>query len=470
MSFTPTRPRRPAPASLWRNRDLRIVVLGRAASFLGDEAALVALVLRLHDSGAGSWAVAGLFAAGMLPLVVLAPVVGALVDRADSRALMLGSSLVQAALCAVLAVIAPAAPVPVLLVLVAVLGAAQAVASATYQALVPSIVGEDRLPAAMGLSQAAATAAGIGAPALGGLLTGLYGVRAPLLLDAVTFLGLAVAALLIRTRRGGAALVAARGMSEPTTAPAPSRAESADPGPAYEIGEPGPAYEDMGEPGPAYDGVGSTRGGFAFLATDRVVRPLVVSLVAFVLLGMMVNVVEVFLVRDVLRASPTWYGVLGALWGVGLLAGSVLGGRLRGVPALVRAEVLAALVLSAVMVGFASVPAVAWAVPVALVGGAANGVLNLTAGAVVMARAPEAIRGRVAAAMGGCANAASAVSLLLGGVLAGLLAPRTVFALAGAAGIAVTLASARPLLRAAHGSTERDVASTASTERPVVSV
>src|SRR5256885_13616819 len=102
-------------SSLWRNRDVWIVVLARAVSLLGDEAAVVALTLRLHDSGGGSGAIAALFVAGLLPLVICAPLAGRLVDRYDSRYLLGWSGSAQAGLCAALAMVqsTPAVPGPV---------------------------------------------------------------------------------------------------------------------------------------------------------------------------------------------------------------------------------------------------------------------------------------------------------------------------------------------------------------------
>src|SRR5262245_24699147 len=188
--------------SLWRSRDLRIAVAGRAASFLGDEVVLVALVLRIHDGGASPALIAALLAAGMLPVLLLAPLVGVLVDRYDSRRLLVGASLAQAAVCLGLASVESHAA---LLGLAALLGAGQSLNSTTWLALVPRIVGTERLPEAMGLMQAAFTLVGIGAPALGGLLSGLCGTRVALLLAAVSFLGVSVAALSVRTRRMGAA-------------------------------------------------------------------------------------------------------------------------------------------------------------------------------------------------------------------------------------------------------------------------
>ena len=315
--------------SLWRVRDLRIVVLARAVSLLGDELALVALLLRTQGQGSGAWPVVALLLAGGLPLVLFAPLVGRLVDRADSRTLLLASGVGQLACCLWLAWLPSQ---PVLLALVAALGTGQAINSASWQALIPGIVGVDRLPAAIGVSQAASTVAGIAAPALAGLLTGLYGARLPLLLDAASFAAVALAALAIRTRRGGAAL------------------HAADP-----------------------------RGGWAVVRADAMLLPLVTMMSVFILLGGMVNVVEVFLVRETLHASATWYGVLGSGWGVGLLVGALLGGRSG--PArppvdqlrLLRLTLVSAGGLSLGLAGMGAAPAVAWVLPAVLLGAPATG-------------------------------------------------------------------------------------------------
>ena len=89
-----------------------------------------------------------------------------------------------------------------MIVLVAVISAGLAVTAPTMSALVPEMVGTRHVPRAMAIMQTAGAVGMLIGPALGGLLVGTYGVRLPLLLDAVSYLALAGAAVLIRTRRG----------------------------------------------------------------------------------------------------------------------------------------------------------------------------------------------------------------------------------------------------------------------------
>lgn len=383
---------------LGRNRDLWVSVVARAVSLLGDEAAVIALTLRLHDSGGGAGVVAALLAAGLLPLVVLAGVAGRLVDRYDSRSLLVWSGLGQAAVCTGLALVHGRAAT---LALVVVLGLGQAVNGATWQALVPSIVGPAQLSGAMGLSQAARTIAGIAAPAVGGILTGRFGARVPLLLDAATFVAVTLAALLIRAHRA-------------------ARAASPE---------------------------GRTRGGFAIVRDDPVLAVLLSMLGGFIVLGAMVNVIEVFLVRDTLHASATWYGVVGGTWAVGMLAGSLLGGRWSTPPALVRVVLVSSVVLSLSLGGYGIAPSVAWLLPVAVAGGTANGLLNLGTGALTMLRAPEDARGRVSAAVNAVASAAMIGAYVLGGTVATFATPRQIFVASAVLGLFAPIAAARTLTR-----------------------
>ena len=89
--------------SVWRYRDLRIVAPARALSFLGDEVAVFALLLRMHDSGHGESGVALLLLASAIPTIVAAPWAGRLVDRTDSRRLLAACGVLQALTCLAIA-------------------------------------------------------------------------------------------------------------------------------------------------------------------------------------------------------------------------------------------------------------------------------------------------------------------------------------------------------------------------------
>ena len=386
----------PGPVPLRRNRDFLVAVTARTTSLLGDYAALVALTLRAEHHG--PWAVSTLLIAGFLPLLLLTPIAGGLADRIDSRTLLLAASAGQLVACVALASVRSTAAV---LVLVFALGCGDAVAGATWTALLPAMVEDGQLGSAIGIRQAAATMAGIAAPALGGLLTGLAGTGLVLYLDAASFLAIGAAAMAVHTRRG---LVEGR---------PPGRGSA----------------------------------GLTLIRRDRVLSRLIGALFAFCLIAGMANVVTVFLIRQTLHASATWFGVEGAMCAATMTLGSVVVGRVRGQRRLIVWGLAGMSGLSLACIGYGLAPTVLWLLVPAAGCGFANAALNVCTSTVLMTRSPEAMRGRVAAAVSGVTSAGQIGSMLLGGVLAAVLTPRQVFVLAGVGTIFVPIVLIRGLLR-----------------------
>ena len=395
MSFTSAAA---VPTPLRRNRDFTLAVAARTISLLGDFAALVALTLR--TAGHGPWAVSALLIAGFLPIVLMTPVAGLLVDRVDSRALLIVASLTQLVVCLALA---RAGSPTLVLALVFLLGCGDSIAGATWSALLPGLVGRDQLATAIGVRQAAATAAGILAPALGGVLTGIGGASLVLNLDAASFLAIGAAALLVRHRR------------------TPSSARAAD----------------------------DWRSGFSLIRRDPVLCGLIGALFVFCLVAGMANVVTVFLIRQTLHAGATWFGMEGAVCAAAMTVGALASGRVRGTRPLVVLGLVGMGGLSVSCIGYSVAPSVGWLMIPAAACGFANAALNVSVGTVTMLRAPEATRGRVSAAINGVASSAMIGSMLVGGLLAAMLTPREVFAVAGFGTLVIAILLGRRLIYAA---------------------
>jgi MFS family permease len=190
-------------------RDLRLLVVVAAVSALGDEVALIALLLRVAHGGIAShgWLVAALSIAGALPFVVLAGPAGLVVDRVRARPLLIGLGLAEALVAAGLGY---AHNDVVTVLLMALLSSAVAFSRPGYSALLPSLVGlENVAPAQSGLQAGGSLALAIG-PALGGLLVGTIGQSGPLYLDAASFLVAAALTALLRGERAPTHADAAR--------------------------------------------------------------------------------------------------------------------------------------------------------------------------------------------------------------------------------------------------------------------
>lgn len=378
----------------------------RAVSSCGDFLAATALVLELQQRGAGGFAVAAVLIAAAAPPVLLVRWTGRLVDRADSRLLLVATGLSQAAACVALAFASGPAEI---IALVAVLAAGLAVTQPCLSALLPSMVPADGLPKAMALSQTGGSLGMMLAPALGGLLVGRFGLRVPLLADAGSYLAIAAAGRLIRTRRGVT----------------PRRAE-----------------RTRREASPRVrDGWGVRR--------DPLVRAAVVLVGAVVVAASLVNVAEVFFIRATLHSTASAYGLMESVW----VSASIAGGwwvahRRPSEPGVARL-LLGSLALTCLGVALmATVPAVGWLAPVSVLGGLGNGGVNVAAAVLLGRRVPAAMRGRAFAVFGAVANGANVAGLLLGGVLLAVVPVRAAIAAAGLGGLAATAAFALPVLRA----------------------
>jgi MFS family permease len=396
--------------SIWRHRDLRLMIPARATSAFGDDMALLVLMLRVYSEGRGPWSITILLLCATVPVVVLAPIAGRLVDTVPFRTLATAAGAWQAACCIALAFVGP---LWLVFALVVALQLGQVVANPAWVALVPEIAEPEEVGRAVGASQSLSTVAAVAAPAVAGVLVGIFGYAAPLLIDAATFAVLVAAALAIRATR---------------------RARPDD-------------LETSGEPAAAFS-----------LRKDALLWPLLLGICALVLVGEVTNVVEVFLLRGTLGAGTVAFGlVAGALAG-GVVVGSVFAGRatpdhVRAVRTAVAALVLALTLALAGLAPAIWVFAAAWAFL-----GVSNGVANVDASTLLLGRTPDYCRGRVLATVNAMVRGSSLAAMVLGGLAGTLLGPRETFVLAGALMAVVAIALLVRLTRTLSAGSARTAA------------
>ena len=383
-------------------RDVSLTAGARAISLGGDFLAATALVLAFQQRGDSGYGVAALLLASTVPIVVLGRLGGRLADRFDSRRLLTAVGLGQAVCCAVMAFTDhPAA----LIALSALLASGVAVSQPTFAALVPDMVRRESLPRAMAIMQTSSSVGMIAGPALAGFLVQGFGLRIPLLLNAATFVAIALAGLAIQTRRG-----TDHKTDSGTTATTDWRVR-----------------DD------------------ALLA--RLIPASALSIGAI----SVVNVVLVFFIRGTLGASAAAYGLVDAVLTIGLIIGAWLVARRTPGDAGLAAGMLVTLAGMAAMFLLAStVPAVAWLIPIYLVSGVFNGGMNTIANLLIARRVPDRARGRAYGTWVGVANGAVAVGYLISGPLLQVLSPRQIVAAAGVAGLLAIAALGVPILRAAR--------------------
>jgi MFS family permease len=393
-----------AVGGIAHQRDLRVLSAAIGLSAVGDGVALVALALEAKNlSGqgmGGGLAIAAMFICLWAPVVLLSGHVGLLVDRVETRRLLVAVSLAQAVVAVALALVGSLVP---LLALAAALGSGIAVAQAAEFALVPVVAGERELQRANGLVESARALGLAVGPVCGSLLVTAGGTALAMSLDAVSFVVVALAGLSLGVRRE-------------------------------------PESHADGERRRARDGI-------RFLFDDRLVALMVVVVFASLLFMSASIPADLVYVEDVLGVEHIGIGVVLSTWMLGMLVGAnVLARRVA------LGGLTAAAFAGVIVQGLGKFVAPFWLlfgfmVACYLVGGIGHGLKNVASRTLIHTRIAPERHGRAFAAWNGVRNAAELGALAVGGAVVGALGPRPTLwlagglsALAGLAGLAVLAA------------------------------
>jgi MFS family permease len=398
--------------SLFRDRDFRLVAGSVGLSAAGDWVAIVALGLFIGEQTDSGWLVAALWICLFGPSILVSGFAGLLVDRIETTRLL---ALVSAAGAAVATVLAFNDAVAPALVLTALLGVVFAVSQPAEFALVPPLAGERVQEANGHVETARYIGFGVG-PLVGGLLFAVGGLELAMLVDAATFVAVALAARSLRIKR-----------------------------------PPGQVSED--EPAPR------ARDGIACLYRDSTLA--LVMTVAFGSLFFMsaVWVGELFFVEDVLEMGDVAYASMFSVWTVGMALGAMLLSRRVAVTALAIAGLAAATVQGASLALPALWLSFAFYLACAFVGGTAHGVKNVMYRSLIHTRVPENLHGRAFAAYNAIRNTAELGAFAAGGFLVTAIGARGTLAYAGGLSALVGFIGLLALLRLKESGPKTEIAS-----------
>jgi MFS family permease len=175
---------------LRRRRELRLLMIGQTVSLMGSAVTLVAIPVQMYDLTGSTVAVGLIGLTQFVPILVLALVGGALADAFDRRRIIITAELGSLTV-AILLTVNALLPDPMLWPLYAgsaLLAGLMAILRPPLDALVPRLVESHELAASSALYGAARNAAGLGGPALAGVLIATIGFDATYALDSLTFL------------------------------------------------------------------------------------------------------------------------------------------------------------------------------------------------------------------------------------------------------------------------------------------
>jgi MFS family permease len=404
------------PALLREHAGFRAFWCSQTVSLAGDQVGLIAMplvaVLALH---AGPGAMGLLTAAGWAPHLLLSVHAGAWIDRSGrARAAMIAADAGRAAaVVTVPAAWALGALTFAHLVAVALaVGALGAVASVAYGSVYAALVPRERLVEAGALVNGSRAGAAVVGPSLGGALVAALTAPVALLADAASFVASAcwLRRIPIPARRGG--------------------------GPAGGLGE-----------------------GMRFIARSALVRPI---LAATATLNLFTFAISALLVLYATRALDVRPGTLGLVLGVGAVGGvvgSALTGRIvRAIgvgPAFAAGCVLfTAPMLLVPLAGGPQALVVAMLVAAEALASFGVMVLDISAGAILVAAVPDGLRARMLGAYQLVNYGVRPLGALGGGALGAAIGMRPTLWIAGIGALASVLwlaPSPVPRLRALPG-------------------
>jgi MFS family permease len=391
-----------ALALLRHNPRFRALWGAVALSYIGSGAANTALTLYVQQTRGTGTAVAAFLIASNAPRL-LGSLAGGVADRVDLRALLVGCDIGQAILFALVATLPSFG---ILIALTALATVLQTSYGPARTAIVPNLVEPEELIPANALFGVASNLYVAVGPLIGALLFATVGAGPALLVNAATFLG---SALLTRA-------------VPPTPPPEDAEREGLFAGAAT---------------------------GLRFVWNDKVLRAVSASIFLLISFIAVDNVALVFLVRETLGGSALAYGVIEAVFGIGMLTGSVWILRGRGGTWLAtRLYVFACSLSVAGSFGGAFAPSVAVLAPFETVAGAGNAIEIVAMETIVQQRVPRGMIGRVYGFISSATSLGLGVSMGIGGLVVDATSPRTAFLIASIGGVLSILAVAPTLLRA----------------------
>jgi MFS family permease len=378
-----------ASVSLARNRSYLLLLTGQIISQMGDRLAMVAFPWLIYTSTGSTLGTGVILALYTLPYVLFGAFAGVIIDRFNKRTVMVVADVLRAGLI-ILVPIAASWSLPAVYVLSFLMASVAVFFEPTKLTILPEIVSRDRLLRANSLLTTGDNLTEILGYGLAGAILAAVPTTTAFRIDAATFLVSALALILMRYQ-------------------APARAAQQ-------------AARSFGH---------ELREGMSYLRHHRgLLANTVMVLGAAAGLGASYPL-TFFLAVDVLDGGVKAFGVFEAAIGAGFLLGSI------GVTMLARrlhkgiAMTVGLVIMGAAMVTLAVAPTVWLAALPFLIVGLANSVVLIAVDTYVQMVVPRELLGRVWGARFALTQGAYALSVIVGGALAGVFDVRALFVAAG---------------------------------------
>jgi predicted MFS family arabinose efflux permease len=368
-----------------RHRDFALLWSGGLIALAGDYILITALPFFIYSLTGSALAAGLMFVCYMAPSILFGSVAGVFVDRWNRKRTMVIANLLRAAALLPLLFVRSPEWVWVIYVALFVQTSISLFFSPAENALLPTLVGEEHLPAANSLNALNDSLARLLGPAVGGMLLGLLGIGGVTLTNVTTYLLAA----------GMIALIAAR------AAPPPAQLDAAVRSPW------GAVWSEWIE-------------GLRLVRRSRIVTGLFVVMATAMVGSGIINTLIVVFVQDIIGGDAVAFGWIMTLQGIGGIVGGVLmgmlGSRFAAPRLLAGGLVLAGAILAGIIYG-ATLTLTFVLIPIIGAGFIAAIVSIQT---MLQRNVEDAYRGRVFASF----STIIAIASLMGTAFAGVLGDR----------------------------------------------
>jgi MFS family permease len=370
-----------------------------AQSALGNGAGYVALVVLAYQAWHSPWAISLVLLADFLPAMLFGPLFGAAADRWSRRRLAIISDIARAIAFVGIALVGGIWAIVGFALLA---GAGAGIATPAVLAALPSLVEEERLPAATSLYGALTDAGRAIGPAIAGLGLLIASPEAVAATNGVTFL---ISAAVLATLRFG--------------------------------GRPEGAGERTGLLREAREGIAAT-------ARMSGIRVLIGASSGLLLFAAVLNVTELLVAED-LGSGDTGYSVLVAAAGIGFIAGSLSGANGAPIGELKRRYIGGILIMALGIALFGIAPVFVLALLGLGLTGVGNGLLLTNERLIFQKVVPDRLLGRAFALADTAGCWAFAIAFAGAGLLLDAVGTTTVLLGAAFAAAAICLLAAYAL-------------------------
>jgi MFS family permease len=373
---------------------------------LGDSVGIVALAILVYDRTQAVAPTAAFFIAAKFLPALIAPALTARLDQIALRRSLPALYVLEAAAFAALAWMADGDFVLALVLVLALIDGALAVTARglTRGAVAAVLQPVGQLKEGNALMNIGFAVSSVGGAALAGLLIAKFGVAVALLVDAASFLAIAIL------------LALTRGL------------------PAVHLQQQ-PWRERFGA-------------GMRFARHNRAVRLLLIGQALALVMFTIIVPIEVIYAKESLGTTDAGFGILLASWGVGIVVGSLVYLLVKQRSALVLILISTTLIGTAYL-AMAAADTLLVACLISITGGAGNGMQWISVVTTLQEMTPADYQARIVGLLESIGHAMPGLGYLIGGTLVALGSPRTAYAVAGAGVLLLVLAAliVRPTLR-----------------------